>query len=169
MPRFKNPLSHVHVASPCKADWDQMIGSDRIRFCGQCNLNVYNLSGMSRHDAESLITRTEGRLCVRFYRRRDGSILTNDCPAGLQAVRQRLSYLAKTIGAGALAFLAALGIHLTRAEMFPAQTRSEFMGVMVKQRPLPGAVVGELPARFPATTGRATIVNPSHPTRRSKK
>ena len=60
MARFKNPLDHVQVAAPCKADWDQMIGSDRVRFCGQCSLNVYNLSAMSRSDAESLIARTEG-------------------------------------------------------------------------------------------------------------
>jgi hypothetical protein len=82
MARFKNLLDHVRVASPCRADWDQMIGSDRVRFCGQCNLNVYNLSGMTRDAAESLIARNEGRLCVRFYKRRDGSIITQDCPVG---------------------------------------------------------------------------------------
>ncbi len=61
-----------------------MIGGDRVRFCGQCQLNVYNLSAMSRYEAESLIARTEGRLCVRFFRRKDGSILTGQlsCWAG---------------------------------------------------------------------------------------
>ena len=75
MARFKNPLDHVQVAAPCKADWNQMIGSERMRFCGECNLNVYNLSGMTRSEAESLIARNEGRLCVRFYRRGDGSTI----------------------------------------------------------------------------------------------
>jgi len=88
-----------------------MIGTDRIRFCGQCNLNVYNLSGMRRTDAESLILRNEGRLCVRFYRRPDGSIITQDCPVGLAAIRRKMSYLTKAIFAAGLALLTSLGLH----------------------------------------------------------
>ena len=74
MARFRNPLDHVQVAAPCPADWDQMVGNERVKFCGQCSLNVYNLSSMTKAQAEHLIASTEGRLCVRFYRRRDGSI-----------------------------------------------------------------------------------------------
>ena len=111
MRRFKHPLNHVDVAAPCKADWDQMIGSQQMRFCGQCNLNVYNLSGMTRDEAESLIARNEGRLCVRFYRRADGSILTRDCPVGLRAIRDRVSYWTKAVIAAALTFLATVGFY----------------------------------------------------------
>jgi hypothetical protein len=111
MAKFRNPLDHVRVAAPCKADWDQMMGSDRVRFCGQCSLNVYNLSAMTRSDAESLIARTEGRLCVRFYRRRDGSIITKDCPVGLQAIRRRVSYVARAISSMVLGLFAGLGVH----------------------------------------------------------
>ena len=110
MARFKNPLDHVQVAAPCKADWNQMIGSERMRFCGACNSNVYNLTGMTRFEAESLIARNEGRLCVRFYRRFDGSIITKDCPVGLRAIQRRVSYLAKAILAAALTFLASVGL-----------------------------------------------------------
>jgi len=111
MTRFRNPLGHVQVAAPCKADWEQMIGSDRMRFCGQCNLNVYNLSGMTRSEAESLIARNEGRLCVRFYRRFDGSIITSDCPVGLRAIRDRVSYWTKAVIAAALTLLATAGLY----------------------------------------------------------
>lgn len=111
MPRFKNPLNHVEVAAPCQADWDQMIGSQQMRFCAQCNLNVYNLSGMTRNEAESLIARNEGRLCVRFYRRADGSIITSDCPVGLRAIRDRVSYWTKAIIAATLTFLATVGFY----------------------------------------------------------
>jgi hypothetical protein len=38
-------LEMVRVASPCTADWDATHGDDRVRYCGQCNLHVYNLSG----------------------------------------------------------------------------------------------------------------------------
>jgi hypothetical protein len=74
-------LRHLEVASPCTARWDAMQGDDRVRFCGQCHLNVYNISGMGRREAERLVGSREGRLCVRFYRRADGTVLTRDCGA----------------------------------------------------------------------------------------
>ena len=83
-----------------------MIGDERVRFCGQCELNVYNLSAITKAQAENLIVRTEGRLCVRFYRRRDGSILTQDCPVGLRALRQRMSRIRRAVTAGLLGFFA---------------------------------------------------------------
>jgi len=128
MPRFKHPLNHVEVAAPCKADWDRMIGSEQMRFCGQCNLNVYNLSGMTKDEAESLIARNEGRLCVRFYRRADGSIITRDCPVGLRAIRDRVSYLTKAVIAATLTFLATAGFYrLSEIQPFAPQMT---MGVM---------------------------------------
>ena len=104
--RFSSPLSKVRVASPCPADWDSMIGDERVRFCGQCELNVFNLSAMTKAQAENLIVRTEGRLCVRFYRRRDGSILARDCPVGLRALRQRLSRIRSAVAGMLLGFFA---------------------------------------------------------------
>ena len=106
MSRFSSPLSKVRVASPCPADWDSMIGDERVRFCGQCELNVYNLSAMTKAQAENLIVRTEGRLCVRFFRRKDGSILTQDCPVGLRALRQRMSRIRRALASMLLGFFA---------------------------------------------------------------
>src|SRR6266581_9290695 len=111
MRRFTNNLNDVRVASPCPAEWDGMIGTDRVRFCGQCQLSVYNLSSMSRREADSLIARTEGRLCVRFYRRKDGSIITQDCPVGLRALKRKLSYARKAIASAVITFFAGLGLH----------------------------------------------------------
>lgn len=106
MSRFSNPLSKVRVASPCPADWDSMIGDERVRFCGQCELNVYNLSALTKAQAENLIVRTEGRLCVRFYRRRDGSVLTRDCPVGLARLKQRMSRIRRAVASMLLGFFA---------------------------------------------------------------
>ncbi len=88
---FTSPLDNIRVASPCPADWDQMFGDDRTRFCSDCKLNVYNLSGMTREEAESLLINAEGRVCVRFYRRADGTVLTANCPVGWAAVKRRVS------------------------------------------------------------------------------
>src|SRR5947199_8355723 len=89
MSRFYSPLDNVRVASPCSADWDSMYGDDQKRFCKECKLNVYNLSGMTREDAERLVTNAEGPLCVRFYKRPDGTIITQDCPVGWAKVKHR--------------------------------------------------------------------------------
>ena len=91
MSKFTNPLNNIKIASPCSQDWNEMIGTERRRFCGECKLNVYNLSGMSRDEAENLLQDSEGRLCVRFYERADGSVLTKDCPVGWQAIKRRVS------------------------------------------------------------------------------
>lgn len=105
MAPFDNPLSNVSVASPCKASWDDMEGDDRARFCGSCAKHVYNLSGMTEREATDLISERQGRVCVRFFRRRDGTILTADCPRGLRAVGRRAAraaiFLAGMIGLGA--------------------------------------------------------------------
>ena len=91
---FTNPLDSIRIASPCKSDWNEMYGDERRRFCGACKLNVYNLSGMTRQDAESLLMNSEGRLCVRFFRRKDGTVLTKDCPVGWQALKRKASRFA---------------------------------------------------------------------------
>ena len=77
------PLRGLRIASPCDADWASMPGTDRVRACADCALNVYNLSEMTTREARALIRQHEGRLCVRLYRRADGTVLTRDCPEGI--------------------------------------------------------------------------------------
>ena len=87
-------LNRTRIASPCPANWEQMSGDERVRFCQACDLHVYNISQMTRREATSLITKTEGRLCVRMYRRADGTVISRDCPVGLRAIRRRVTRLA---------------------------------------------------------------------------
>jgi hypothetical protein len=114
MPKLTSPLDHIKIAGPCSADWDQMFSFEdkRVRFCSQCNLNVYNLSDMSRQEAEALINKTEGRLCVRFYRRADGSVLTQNCPVGLKAIKRRVAWAAQVILGMVLSFVSGFGLYI---------------------------------------------------------
>lgn len=153
MRRFNSRLNNVSVATPCPADWDRMVGGDRVRFCGQCQLNVYNLSAMSRDDAESLIARTEGRVCVRFYRRQDGSIITEDCPVGLRAVKRRALRIRKAFISSVLGLLAGIGAHSAAnkiVELLPGsatgwRSGGHTQGIMaMPSEPKPRAVGGEL-------------------------
>lgn len=98
-----DPTSHsldiIDVASPCSAPWDSMTGNDQVRHCDRCDLNVYNLSAMTRDEAEQLVFQHEGRLCVGFFRRADGTVITKDCPVGARALRRKLARLVASVGA----------------------------------------------------------------------
>ena len=82
-------LGLVSVATPCPSDWEQMQGDGQVRFCGACKLNVYNLSELTADEARQLLNSSEERMCVRFWVRRDGRLLTRDCPVGLAARAKR--------------------------------------------------------------------------------
>ena len=94
-------LEDLRIATPCNADWDDMRGDERVRFCGKCEKNVYNLSAMSRADAEELVREREGKLCVRFYQRADGTVLSGDCPVAVRKKRLRQRVWASLTGAAA--------------------------------------------------------------------
>lgn len=101
-------LDNVSVASPCDASWDEMKGTNRVRHCAACDKKVFNLSGMTRREAEVLLVSTQGRLCVRYFRRKDGTILTQDCPVGAQKLAKRMKLAAwATAGAAVVSFAAA--------------------------------------------------------------
>ena len=108
------PLEDIHIASPCTAAWSEMLGDDRVRYCMRCEKHVYNLSSMSRAEAEALVEKTEGRMCVRFYVRGDGMVLTDDCPVGLRLARQALHRSLVSLAAGIAFLLALLGGHALR-------------------------------------------------------
>src|ERR1043165_95938 len=99
MSNAKIPLNLIKVASPCTASWDAMSGDEQVRFCGQCAQYVYNLSEMTEHEAQTLITDTEGKMCVRFYRRSDGTMMTKDCPVGWRAIKRRIALVGSVAAA----------------------------------------------------------------------
>lgn len=95
-------LESIRIASPCNASWDDMKGDDRVRFCGHCEKSVYDLSGMAREEAERLVAQG-GSICVRLYKRADGTVLTQDCPVGVRRRRRRRVLAAVGIGGGLFA------------------------------------------------------------------
>jgi hypothetical protein len=98
----KRFLDTVHVAAPCTAKWDEMQGDDRVRHCSHCSKNVYNLSALPSAEAAALLREREGSMCIRFYRRADGTTITSDCPVGVRRRRRRRA-AAGAVAAGAFA------------------------------------------------------------------
>jgi hypothetical protein len=87
----------IRIASPCTADWNRMPGDDRIRYCPECQLNVYNFSAMTRAEVETLVVARQGRLCARFYQRPDGTMLTQNCPVGVREALRRVARAAASV------------------------------------------------------------------------
>src|SRR5258705_12719203 len=71
-------LDNIRVASPCSAKWDDMTGDERARLCAQCDKQVFNISAMMRVEAEALIVEKNGKLCITYFQRKDGTILLGD-------------------------------------------------------------------------------------------
>jgi hypothetical protein len=100
---------NLKIASPCTESWDRMRGNPQVRFCGRCSQNVYNLSAMTKERAEELLQEREGRVCVRFYQRKDWTVMTRDCPVGLR--ERRVARFSWALLAGLLVgCIAAIGV-----------------------------------------------------------
>jgi hypothetical protein len=113
-------LADLRIASPCPADWNKMAGDECVRHCAECNLNVYNLSAMTERRVQKLIQDSRRkRLCTRFYRRADGTVLTQDCPWSFRALTRKVSRLA------AAALTAIMGVTVAMARNKPRPATCE--------------------------------------------
>ena len=153
----------LKISSPCPMRWESLTGDDRVRYCGRCRLNVYNLAEMGRDEIESIFRATKGRVCGRLYLRGDRTATLRDCPEGrFNVVRRRIRNA--FVGIGVLVF--ALGCRsisgpdlsgLPRwaqsiASWFgqePAYRGKATLGVMVCPRSGPGATPAPTPTVGP--------------------
>jgi hypothetical protein len=143
MSRQAVSLEVIDIARPCPADWEEMRGDDQVRFCKHCSLNVYNLSAMSREAAQQLVAEREGRLCVRFYRRLDGTVVTTDCEGALKLAAKRFGRFAKAVTAVVLtAALAPLGFSRWLGAA-PTDKSSSPTPALCAKPPQPPTVMGE--------------------------
>jgi len=117
----RSPLDEVRIATPCSARWEEMTGDDRVRHCAACDKDVFNIAGMPRAEAVALLSKGTS-VCIRMFKRTDGTVLTSDCPVGVRKKRvRRLAIL----GAG---ISAALGGGLMYAWVEPASVFDALSG-----------------------------------------
>jgi len=84
-------LESLTIPISCTESWDNMTGCERVRHCGLCRKDVYNLSAMPQAEAAALLARhVDENLCVRFYRRDDGTVVTGDCSASTPVKLRRV-------------------------------------------------------------------------------
>ena len=112
-------LDELRVAKPCSASWADMQGDERVRFCALCQLNVYNLSELTSEEARQLLRRrVPGRICARFYRRFDGTVLTKDCNRGFKWGWHRARALLPGVGGLTFALVVIVAAVLGVAALF---------------------------------------------------
>lgn len=101
----KSPLDNLVLSFPCPVSWESMDGDERERLCKQCAKKVYNISDLSKQEAEKLLRVNQGKkMCYTFFVRQDGTIKTDNCPLVLRAVREKFRSLQKACSI-AMAFL----------------------------------------------------------------
>jgi hypothetical protein len=103
-PRALPLLERVFIASPCAVPWESMTGDERERLCASCDKKVYDVSKMTSAEAEALLRAKSTDACLRIFRRFDGTVLTADCPVGVEKKKRARR---RNVVVGALAATAA--------------------------------------------------------------
>ena len=140
--RVNKSLDVIQVAEPCHESWEKMAGDERMRFCGGCRKHVYNLSAMSRPDAERLVCDSAGPLCVRFARADDGVVQTLEYRAPTK--RPRGWRFWTVVSTAAAALVAGVNVYvLARGRPQPAGNMM-VVGMIAPPPPPARAVMGEV-------------------------
>ena len=126
-------LDQLKIATPCQMSWDAMKGDDRTRHCGSCKMNVYNIAGLARPEAEDLLRKAANgeRVCLRLSRRADGTIITRDCPTGISMARRaklRIASFSAAVLAGALWMTGSFSSTSRASEPSPFGETEQLMG-----------------------------------------
>lgn len=105
-------LARVRIATPCRERWEDMAGDDVVRHCRRCDQDVYDLASMTTAEAEALLAsaRAGEGPCVRLRRRRDGRVVTADCPPPSWVERARARAAGATAAALASGALVAVAL-----------------------------------------------------------
>lgn len=110
MKKRKDLLDRVSVKKPCTMDWNKMFGNEEVRFCEHCVKRVHNLSAMTRKDAERLVKKSNGNLCIRYYTDKNKKIAFGDAPVQITRLGRRVSQFAASV------FTAALSVSAVAAQ-----------------------------------------------------
>ncbi len=149
----RDVLDRIEIPLPCHVPWANMTGDDRVRFCGDCRQKVYNVASFTRAEATRLLNDSSGRVCLRIFRRPDGTVITDDCRARLRAARKR----------GLLIFAGTLVV------VFWAQICAQFVGLVGLRRVLiSGGTQGEAPMTMPMAGAVAPMPAPPPPVEMGK-
>lgn len=88
----------LHIPEPCHADWDEMTGDDRKRFCGACTKHVHNLSEMTHAEAAELL-KSHTNLCVQYASHSSGEVFFRDSTSPVWRLHRQVEGTKKLLAA----------------------------------------------------------------------
>ncbi|CAN5347746.1 hypothetical protein BH11CYA1_BH11CYA1_37870 [soil metagenome] len=142
-------IDRAFIETPCPTTWDKMKGSDSVRFCNLCHLNVYNIAQLTDKEAEAVLSKGKagGRVCALLYRRPDGTVVTDNCPRSLRKIRDASKWFqAKIIAATTLAI----------AFLTPAQAQNQTGGANTNQKSCASPKTGKIQVKASETKASET-------------
>jgi hypothetical protein len=113
-------IDNYRQATSCSASWQTMEGTERVRYCSKCKLQVYDFDSIELPEAESMIFKMEGKRNPTLFKKHDGKFLTSDCPVGVRTSQIRI--MAVIGGAITIVALTIVAISMPHP---PAPTRAE--------------------------------------------
>jgi Carboxypeptidase regulatory-like domain len=69
------PTRGIRIEKPCGESWEAMPGDVRVRRCGSCDRDVYNVASMMPEQIEAMLAKPGPLPCMRIVRNHDGSLL----------------------------------------------------------------------------------------------
>lgn len=139
----KTSLDRIEITSPCNADWDEMTGSEQIRYCTECNKYVYNLSAMTRRDAEELVATRRSQMCTRMTRDLNGGTITVDSLPPVRLLGRRPGPIASTVVSTILSIAPGVGA-ISQSPQASSHVYSQNESARKASRSVPGATTGAL-------------------------
>ena len=87
-----NPGIGFELAYSCPLRWEEMAKTqdERCRHCTECDLNVFDLVGLTNEEIQELIAAHDGEICGRAYFRSDNTLAMNPCKFPRKALRGKI-------------------------------------------------------------------------------
>jgi hypothetical protein len=92
----------LEIVDPCTKDWAGMKGTSLVRHCTACSKSVYNLSMLTKREAEAALKVRPASVCVRYHVDANDQVIFYPEP-GLSQRRSPLNSLATALAVSALA------------------------------------------------------------------
>lgn len=108
-------ITAFRKAASCPAKWDEMTGTQRVRYCEMCKLQVYDFDCMSNEEAKEFIAQRENKPDATLFRRQDGKYLSANCPVGVK----RKTFMVATVAMVSMLIIVAFALAATHMEEQP--------------------------------------------------
>ncbi len=148
----KSFLKNLTIPTPCDADWNSMVGNDQVRFCEHCSLDVHNLTLMTRNQAQRLVARSNGRLCVRYHSDGDGKPLALPLAQKLHRINRRVSRIAAGAFSATLSITSAVSQNSAGAQNVDPPNATQQSPRWVPGARLMGVITDQNGALIPGAT-----------------